>query len=171
MKRSDRNRAASREVWALVAVWLGLGDVGTAGPSVRRGAAFLVVQSAIVVALVAAIALVKPVLFGGDIRRGWPYGLLLLVLPIAAGIAHRPAGLLVALAAAVPVTTSIRQLRKPTSQPGRSATEERVDLPYTGRLDLIRAPADSPPLPGYLTPRRPKTDGVAHLTRYLIPSA
>jgi hypothetical protein len=102
MNHGDRNRTASREVWALVTVWFGLGDVDLTGPPVRRGAAFMAVQSAVVVALVAAVALVKPALFGGDIRRGWPFGLLLVILPIGAGVMRQPAGLLVALAAAIP---------------------------------------------------------------------
>jgi hypothetical protein len=99
----ERRKAATREVWTLAVVWLGLGEVDpAAGPPVRRGVAFMAVQSAVVVALVAAVALVKPAVFGGDVRGGWPFGLLLLILPVAAGIARRPAGLPVALAAAIP---------------------------------------------------------------------
>jgi hypothetical protein len=98
----DRGRAANREVWPMVAVWLGLGEYDSVGTPVRRDAVFMAVQSAVVVALGAAVAVVKPALFGGDIGSGWPFGYVLLALPLVAGVVRRPPRLAVALAAALP---------------------------------------------------------------------
>ena len=108
MTGSAGRRQASREIWPLVTMWLGLGvpDAETAAP-VRRGASFLLVQTLIVVALGAAVASAWPALIGRDVARGAPVGLLVLALPLAAGIARTPPRLGIALAAAVPAAVAV----------------------------------------------------------------
>ncbi len=102
MTGSAERRRAAREIWPLVTMWLGLGMPDTEETPVRRGAAFLLIQTAVVVALGAAIAAGWPLLTGNDVTRGAPVGLFVLVLPLAAGVARTPPRLGVALAASVP---------------------------------------------------------------------
>jgi hypothetical protein len=99
----NRLGSATRELWSLISLWLGLGVDHDRGPSVHRGASFLAVQTAVAVALAAALSLGKAaVLNGGDLSRGWLFGLFVPVLPLVAGIARTPPGLAVALGAALP---------------------------------------------------------------------
>jgi hypothetical protein len=96
------NRRAAGEVWPLISLWLGLGTYDAEGPPVRRGAAFLTVQTLVAVALGAALALGKAAIINGDLSRGWLFGLLVPMLPLIAGVARTPAGLALALTAAAP---------------------------------------------------------------------
>lgn len=99
---------AGREIWPLVTMWLGLGiPDAEAETRVRRGASFLLIQTLIVVALGAAIAAAWPALIGRDVARGAPVGLLVLALPLAAGIARTPPRLGTALAASIPAAVAV----------------------------------------------------------------
>ncbi|WP_433718290.1 hypothetical protein ACQP2Y_29255 [Actinoplanes sp. CA-051413] len=96
------NRRAAGEVWPLISLWLGLGTYDADGPAVRRGAAFVAVQTVVAVALAAALSLGKAAIVNGDLSRGWLFGLLVPMLPLIAGVARTPPGLAIALTAAVP---------------------------------------------------------------------
>jgi hypothetical protein len=98
-----RLRHAAAELWTLVALWQGLGAGYDEEPPVRRGPAFLAAQTALAVTFAAGISLAKAAIVnGGDLSRGWLFGLFVPVLPLVAGVARTPPGLKVALAAAVP---------------------------------------------------------------------
>ena len=96
------NRRAAGEVWPLISLWLGLGTYVDEGSTVRRGAAFLAVQTTVAIALAAAVSLGKAAIVNGDLSQGWLFGLFVPVLPLIAGVARTPPGLRVALGAAVP---------------------------------------------------------------------
>jgi hypothetical protein len=99
----NRIRQAAGEVWTLVALWQGLGAGHDEEPAVRRGAGFLAAQTAVAVALAAGISLAKAAIVnGGDLSRGWLFGLFVPVLPLIAGVARMPPRPAVALGAAVP---------------------------------------------------------------------
>ncbi len=98
-----RLRQAASELWTLVALWQGLGQGDDADPAVRRGASFLAAQTAVAIALTAAVSLAKAaIVHDGDLGQGWRFGLFVPVLPLVAGVARVPPGLAVAPAAAVP---------------------------------------------------------------------
>ena len=100
-------RQAGREIWPLVTMWLGFGEPDvTEDTPVRRGAAFLLVQTLVVLALGAALGAGWPWLTGNDVGRGAPAGLLVLALPLAAGIARTPPRLGIALAVSIPAAAA-----------------------------------------------------------------
>jgi hypothetical protein len=108
MTRNAGGRQAGREIWPIVTMWLGLGVPDAEdGPAVRRGASFLLVQTLVVVVLGAALGAGWPWLTGNDVSRGAPAGLLVLALPLAAGIARTPPRLGIALAASVPAGVAV----------------------------------------------------------------
>lgn len=102
MTRSDERRRAGRELWPLVTMWLGFGAPDTDETPVRRGAAFLLVQTVIAVVLGGALGAGWPWLAGRDVAGGHQIGMLVLALPLAAGIARTPPRLARALVLAVP---------------------------------------------------------------------
>ncbi|GAA0518804.1 hypothetical protein Ade02nite_78450 [Paractinoplanes deccanensis] len=104
-------RAAARELVEVTAMWLGMGEPGTdpgTGPQAppappRPGAAFMVVQTLAAVALGALLAGAWAIFFERDVRTLYLAGYLPLLVPLAIGVARRPAAAAVPLAAALPV--------------------------------------------------------------------
>jgi hypothetical protein len=110
MAGSRDRRRARREIWPLVTMWLGFGMPDADETPVRRGASFLLIQTLVVVVLGAALGAGWPWLAGRDVADGAPAGLLVLALPLAAGIARTPPRLGVALSVSVPAAVAVAAL-------------------------------------------------------------
>ncbi|SNY50824.1 hypothetical protein [Paractinoplanes atraurantiacus] len=98
-------RAAVRELLQVTGMWLGMGEPdGDGAPEPpRAGALFMAVQTLAAVALGAALAGAWALFFQQQVRTLFLLGYLPLLVPLAIGIARRPAAAAVPLAVALPV--------------------------------------------------------------------
>jgi FtsH-binding integral membrane protein len=95
-------RHAVRELLDVAGLWFGLGEPARGQP-VRRGAAFLTVQTLAAISLAALVAAVVSALRQPGLAAGsLPAAYVILAIPLAVAVASRPAGSVLPLAAALP---------------------------------------------------------------------
>lgn len=79
------------ELWSFISSWFGLGDdEETERPAIRRGAAYMVIQTLTMIAFGTLLAVLKIAVLGGEQQAGWMGVLVPTALPMALAVSRRP---------------------------------------------------------------------------------